>query len=163
MTELQAIESARDCFLNNGYGCAETVLIVLQQAYALENAQDSSPAMALNGGVAWSGNLCGPLSAAAMAAGQLAAQRIGNRRTAKRIARRIIAHCLDEFQAQYGSVNCRDLIRQDIHTEEQHAVFIESGLWRTQCMSQIEFTIRRLYPLCDEQVWRQVLAGLASH
>ena len=69
---------ARELFLDesNTYGCAETVLIVLKETYGLPDASDSAPAMALNGGLAYSGGPCGAVSGAALAIGQLAAQRI---------------------------------------------------------------------------------------
>ena len=73
-------EIARQLFLrdDNHYGCAETSLVALQRAYGLPNADDSSSAMALNGGVAYSGGVCGAISGAAMAVGRLAEQRIGD-------------------------------------------------------------------------------------
>jgi hypothetical protein len=59
-----AIEQARRLFLDrrNVYGCAETTFIVLKTAYGLEDADDSSAAMALNGGVAYGGGPCGAIS-----------------------------------------------------------------------------------------------------
>lgn len=162
MTEQEAIEKARACFLEEGYGCAETALIVLQQVYGLDDATDASPALALDGGVAWSGGICGSLSGAAMAVGKLAAQRIADRRTAKQVARPIVARCMQEFRTQFGAVNCRDLIRRDIYTEEQHAAFIASGIWRDGCLRQIEFTIRYLYPLADSRTWQQVIVRPGS-
>jgi len=52
----------------NTYGCAEVTLIVLQEQFGLPEAGDSSPAMALNGGIGYSGALRGhhrrPLAAA---------------------------------------------------------------------------------------------------
>ncbi len=146
MTEQEAVELARATFITeeNTHGCAETVLIVLQQAYGLPNATDSSPAMALNGGVAWSGGPCGAITGAAMAVGRLSAQRIEDHKEAKRAARAVIAHLMSEFQARYGHTNCSDLIGLDISTPEGHAAFIEDQVWHTVCMDQIEFVLRRL-------------------
>jgi C_GCAxxG_C_C family probable redox protein len=147
LSELEtAVEAARAYFLrpDNLYGCAETTLIVLQQAYGLPEAADSSAAMALNGGVAWRGGLCGALTGAALAIGRLAGQQISDHREAKRVAREITARLLDEFAAEFGQVNCRDLIGLEIATPEGHAQFIESQVWHGPCMRQIEFVIRRL-------------------
>jgi len=159
MTEQEAIERARSYFLteDNIYGCAETTYVVLQEIFGLPNAADSSPAMVLNGGVAWRGGICGAVSGAAMAVGRLAGQRVVGHKNAKRIARHIIDRFIDEFQAVQGCVNCRDLIGQDIHTDEQHTEFIESGIWRDLCMRQIEFAVRKLFPLHDEQIWKRTM------
>jgi len=146
MDEQQAILTARSYFLDdrNLYGCAETTFMVLKEAYGLPEPTDSSATMALNGGIAYSGNLCGALGGAALAVGLLAGQRFADHRRAKVVARRTIMRLMDEFQAQHGAINCRDLTGIDFHDEEQHRGFIESGVWRTRCMSQIETVIRFL-------------------
>jgi C_GCAxxG_C_C family probable redox protein len=164
MIEGQAIERARSYFLTeeNTYGCAETTYIVLQEVFGLSNATDSSPAMVLNGGVAWRGGICGAISGAALAVGRLAEQRVTGHKDAKRIARCIVDRFIDEFQAARGSADCRDLIGQGIHTEEQHTQFIESGIWRDVCMRQIEFAIHRLFAFHDEQVWNQTVRAVET-
>jgi C_GCAxxG_C_C family probable redox protein len=164
MTEREALEQARGYFIteDNIYGCAETTLMVLQQAYGLPDATDSSAAMALNGGVAWSGGICGAISGAAMAVGRLAARRIADHKEAKRAARGIIARLMVDFAQQYGHANCRDLIGLDISSEEGHTAFIEGRMWHTVCMAQIEFVLRNLLLLQDEQVWGETLRQIES-
>lgn len=159
MNEQEAIEKARAYFLtkDNVYGCSETTLIVLQEAYGLPNATDSSPAMALNGGVAWSGGPCGAVTGAAMAVGRLAAQRITDHKEAKQAARSIVAQLMADVSVEYGHVDCRDLIGLDISTADGHAAFIEGKLWHTICMSQIEFILRKLVALQDDHVWKDTL------
>jgi hypothetical protein len=133
---------------------------VLQEAYGLEDAGDCAGAMVFNGGVAWRGSICGVISGAAIAVGGLAAQRVSDHRRAKRIARCIMDRWIETFQAAYGSLNCRDLIGQEIHTEEQHASFIASGVWRDTCMQQIEVAVQGLFSLRDMAVWTQVVSQI---
>jgi C_GCAxxG_C_C family probable redox protein len=164
MDEQQAVELARATFIteDNIHGCAETTLIVLQKAYGLSAATDSSPAMVLNGGVAWSGGCCGAITGAAMAVGRLAAQRIADHKEAKRTARSIIKRLMDDFSAEYDHLNCRDLVGLDISSEEGHATFIEGQVWHTVCMNQIEFSLRRLVALQDDQVWQETIRQLQT-
>ena len=146
MNQQQAIVAARRYFLDdaNHYGCAETIYMVLKEAYRLPEPTDPSAAMVLNGGIAYSGNLCGALGGAALALGMLAGRRIADHKQAKVVARRTMMRLMDEFQAQHGATNCRDLTGIDFRDENQHRRFIESGLWRTRCMGQIETVIRLL-------------------
>ncbi len=162
-TAQDAIERARSYFLreDNLYGCAETTYITLKEAYNLPDPANSSAAMALNGGVAYSGSVCGAISGAALAVGMLAEQRILDHKLAKRIARRIITCLMDQFQAKFQSTNCRDLIQMDIRDERQHQHFIESGIWRTRCIQQIEFAILQLFDLREPEVWERVLHELS--
>jgi C_GCAxxG_C_C family probable redox protein len=153
ITKQEAIEKARAYFLteDHTYGCAETTFMVLKEAYGLPDPADSSPAMALNGGIAYSGSLCGAISGAALAMGMLAERRMPDHKEAKRTARQIVAQLMDEFLATHQSVNCRDLIGMEIRDERQHQQFIESGIWRTRCMAQIEFAIQWCYALGERE------------
>lgn len=158
----KAIEVARAAFLrdDNSYGCAESALVALQTIFELPDPEDSSPAMALNGGIAYSGGMCGAITGAAMALGRLAEQRIGDHREAKGVARRLTQDLIAGFQAKFDSSDCRDLIDYEISILAEHDDFIASDVWRTTCMSQIEFAVERLAPLVDEEIWSKQLAAL---
>lgn len=157
MNAQEVILRARALFLrdDNLYGCAETTFLVLKETFELPWSLDSSPAMALNGGVAYGGNICGAISGAALAVGLLAGHHLPEHKQAKSLARSIIAHLMDEFQRTFGSINCRDLIGMNICTEQGHRDFIQSGLWRTRCMQQIEFCLQHLYPRAIEEIQRE--------
>lgn len=158
----QPIELIRSLFLrdDNHYGCAESSLVALQKLYGLSAAEDSSSAMALNGGVAYSGGICGAISGAAMAVGRLAEQRIDDHKEAKRTARKIIQRVMAEFDAEFGSHNCSGLIEYDISTQSGHDEFIESGVWRDTCMKQLEYSVGRLAGLADPATWDEEVAAL---
>ena len=158
----EAVTLARSLFLrdDNHYGCAETALVALQELYDLPDAADSSAAMVLNGGVAYSGGICGALSGAAMAVGRLAGQRIADHREAKRAARRIIRLLMEDFEREFGSSRCADLIDFEISIPSEHDAFIESGVWRDTCMRQLEFSVGRLHTLANRNVWDEVVASL---
>lgn len=159
-----AVALARTYYLDarNQFGCAETSYIVLKAAFALDEPMDPAAAVALNGGIAYSGGMCGALTGAALALGMLAERRIDDHALAKRVAREIVAATLEAFRAEHGAVDCRDLIGVDLRAPGGHEAFIASGLWREGCMRQIEFVVGRLAPLGDGGAWdgavREVLA-----
>ncbi len=143
---------ARALFLDdaNTYGCAETTLMVLAEAYGLPDAADTAPAMALNGGIAYSGATCGAITGAAMAVGRLTARRIADHNEAKRAVRAATAELMAAFEAEFGATTCRALTGVDLRTDEGHQAFIESGIWRDGCMRQIEMAVARLAALADQ-------------
>lgn len=161
-TNDQATRRVRELFLDdaNTYGCAETTFVVLKEAFGLPGAADSSAAMALNGGIAYSGGTCGAVTGASLAVGMLAGRRIPDHRAAKRVARLVTADLLGAFEAEFGSSACRVLIDHDLRTEAGHQAFIESGVWRDQCMRQIEMAVARLAPLRDEAAWDAAVDAL---
>ncbi len=155
MDQDEAIRRARAAFLDDAHelGCAETTFTVLHEGFGLPGAADPSAAMALNGGVAYSGGTCGAITGAALAVGLLAGVRIEDHGSAKRVARALTARLIDEFEAEHGSAVCRELIGRDIRTAEQHEAFIADGGWRETCMRQIEHAIRSMAPLADAGAW----------
>lgn len=144
-----AVGRARNCFLesDNRFGCAEATLVALKEAFGLPDSADSSPAMALNGGFAYSGGTCGALSGGGLALGQLAEGRLRDHRLAKTMTHSVVQALLDDFADEFGSANCRDLLWMDLRAPGAHDAFIASGIWRDGCMRQIEFVVRRLAPL----------------
>jgi C_GCAxxG_C_C family probable redox protein len=152
MAESEIRERARALFLDDDqlYGCAETMLLVLERRFRLHDRVSSSAVMALNGGVAYAGEICGVLSGGAVAAGLVAAQSEPDHVTAKRRARKATAQLITDFREEFGTVICRDLIGCDLSSDEQHDAFMDGGLWRTVCMRQIEFAATRLAALLEE-------------
>ena len=69
---------------------------------------------------------------------------------------------MDDFHAEYDHVNCRDLAGLDISSEEGHTAFIEGQVWHTVCMNQIEFSLRKLVALQDDQVWQETIRQLQT-
>jgi C_GCAxxG_C_C family probable redox protein len=157
-----AARVARQTFLrdDNYYGCAESALVALQTIFDLPEATDSSAALALNGGIAYSGGMCGAITGVAMALGRLAELRIDDHKEAKRTARRLTQELIAEFQAEFNSTDCRDLIDYEISIPAEHDAFIASNVWRTTCMKQIEFSVERLAPLAEEDSWNERIATL---
>ncbi len=99
------VEHARRLFLEsrNLYGCAETTFAVLKTVYGLDDPEDTSAAMALNGGVGYGGGICGAISGGALAVGLLAGRRLTSHRQAKRVAREVTAQVMDEFAEVHGA------------------------------------------------------------
>lgn len=151
----QAIMVARRYFLrdDNRYGCAESTYIALKTIFGLPSPEDSSPAMVLNGGIAYSGGMCGAITGAALAVGELAGHLLRDQQDAKKLARATIQKLLEEFQKQFSSDQCGVLIPYQISIPAEHEKFIASGIWKTTCMRQIEFVVARLALLKDKNVW----------
>ena len=145
----------RELFLDdsNTYGCAETALVVLQEHFDLPGAGDSSAAMALNGGIAYSGGMCGAITGAALAAGRQAGRLLPDHDRANGEARRVTQVLIADFGREFGAAGCRELTGYDFMEPGQHHAFIESGVWRDACLRQIEFAVERLANLVEAAAW----------
>ena len=148
---MDPVARARDLCLRQGYGCAEATSTALQEHYSLSEPIDAHEAMALNGGIAYSGGTCGAITGAALAVGRMSGSRIGDRDQAKRIARGIVRSVMSAFATKHGATDCRGLTGYDLVTD--HDEFLASGIWETKCMDQIEFVIDALAPLAEASAW----------
>lgn len=158
---IHAAELARTLYLDEDhrYGCAESVYIALKTAYGLDRPDDAAPAMALNGGVAYSGGPCGAITGAALAVGMLAQERIADHAEAKRVARELVADAMDAFEATFGAADCRTLTGYDLRALGGHQAFLESDVWRDACVRQIMFVVGRLAGLADRDAWVDAVRG----
>ena len=137
----------------NTFGCAETALVVLQEHFALTDPGDSSAAMVLNGGIAYSGGMCGAITGAALAAGRLAGCLLPDHSRAKSEARRLTQALIADFSREYGAAECRQLSGYDFMEPGGHHAFIESGVWRDACRRQIEFAVEAMSRLVSAADW----------
>ena len=138
---------------SNTYGCAEVALLVLQEQFGLPEAGDSSAAMALNGGIAYTGGMCGAITGAALAAGRQAGRLLPDHIAAKKEARRVTQALIAEFTAEFGAPGCRELSGYDFTQPGQHHAFIVAGEWRRTCLRQIEFAVAQMTRLVEEAGW----------
>jgi C_GCAxxG_C_C family probable redox protein len=137
----------------NPYGCAESVLLTLQEQFGLPDPTDGAAAMALNGGIAYSGGTCGAATGAAIALGRLAHARVRDRSRAKRIARELTAIVIDDMRAADGAIDCRTLIGIDLQAPGAHEAFLAAGTWRRECLRRLERVVDRLAPLAVTGAW----------
>jgi C_GCAxxG_C_C family probable redox protein len=144
------------------YGCAETTFMTLKSVYGLDGASDPSAAIALNGGIAYSGATCGAITGAALAVGMLAEQRIADHARAKLVARELVHGAMEAFRTAHGAVDCRTLIGYDLRAPGQHEAFLESGLWREACAGQIRTVVAHLAELADAETWDRTVREIES-
>jgi C_GCAxxG_C_C family probable redox protein len=158
----EARRRVRELFLDDGHvhGCAESAFVALKRAFGLPDPDDASPAMALNGGIAYTGATCGAITGAALALGMLAERRLDDHRAAKRAARLLTVELMRRFEEEFGATTCKALTGADLSTEEGHQAFIDGGAWRDGCLRQLESVVTRLAPLGRDDAWISAVSQL---
>lgn len=159
-----AVARAEVLYLNDAhpYGCAETTFMTLKGVYGLAEPADPAAAIALNGGIGYSGGPCGAITGAALAVGMLAEERIEQHDRAKLVARELVHGTMAAFSGAHGTVNCRELVGYDLRAPGQHEAFVESGLWREACMSQIRTVVTHLAGLADPEAWKAAVQEIEA-
>ncbi|ACL06647.1 C_GCAxxG_C_C family protein [Desulfatibacillum aliphaticivorans] len=101
-------------FFDNGFNCAQGVLIMQSETLGLDKETAARIASAFGGGVSRTGNVCGAVAGALMALGM----QFGNQAPNDKVARERAYDKADQFIARFtescGSIICRDLLGLDL-------------------------------------------------
>lgn len=118
------------------HGCSQMTLRAIQEVLGLVDNNVFKAASALAGGVVRSGEVCGALTGALMAVGQVYGRdrlEVTSESINYRRAMALGTKVFEEFKNYYGSVRCRDIqVRlfgryYDIRTPEGYREFLNSG------------------------------------
>ncbi len=137
--------------LDEKYNCAQSVFAACATDAGLTEAQRLALAAAFGGGVVGQGEICGALTGALMALGEMHSAVIAadpaaghddpaaghNAVHAK--AKELIA----AFRAAHGSILCRELTGCLLHTEEGQRSFKERDVHHTVCAKLVAFATDR--------------------
>ena len=126
--------------LETKYNCAQAVFAACATDEGLTEAQRLALSAAFGGGAAKQGEICGALSGALMALGEmrskiLAADPAAGRDAVTAQAQEMIA----AFRVAHGSILCRDLTGCLLYTEEGQRSFNEQDLRHKVCARLVAF------------------------
>jgi C_GCAxxG_C_C family probable redox protein len=110
-------ERALLCF-DNGFNCAESVLMAVEESLQLDGSQSQRLATAFGAGIARQGYVCGCLSGAAMAVGLAVGRVEGSDQESKELVYEIVGRIFDEFSERLHAVECRQLTGVDFSAKE---------------------------------------------
>jgi C_GCAxxG_C_C family probable redox protein len=135
----QAAKRSRELFASAGYYCAESVLLAIAEQQGIQSDVIPRIATGFCSGMADTCGLCGAVSGAMMGIGLLNGVRTpGDDRAANYAA---VRKLLAQFEAKFGSTNCRVLTGCDLGTPEGQAQFRASGQGE-RCTSYVEEATR---------------------
>jgi C_GCAxxG_C_C family probable redox protein len=112
----------------NGYNCAQSVLLALYEHIAPDGKSKLIPktAAGFGGGIGRCGSVCGALTGSVMAVGiKYAPNEPGMEKRAKTYAN--AKALFQQFEKQHGTTLCRDLIKCDLSKPEEAAKFRQEG------------------------------------
>ena len=119
-----AAETAKAMMQERRGHCAQAILTSVSEQASSEKVDYDTLmkiASAFSGGIARTGNVCGAVTGALMALGF----KYGGQDSTK--VNDVAKKFLDEFETVHGSVICREMINQDLITDEDVAKAFKTG------------------------------------
>ncbi|WP_019176449.1 C-GCAxxG-C-C family protein [Methanomassiliicoccus luminyensis] len=117
---------------NEGFACSQICLSELSEEVGIDQALAKRIA-ALFGGGAWSGEMCGAVSGCIMALGLRYGNCEPNDLSGRELSITKMHEFKKRFEAEYGSIVCRDIMGYDISTPEGMEKILEENLFETRC------------------------------
>jgi C_GCAxxG_C_C family probable redox protein len=137
-------QRAVELFSQN-YNCAQSVYAACATGKGLSEAQRLALAAPFGGGVARQGEICGALTGALLALGEIEGGAMAADPVAGRNALYARARQLTEaFRAAHGSILCRELTGCALDTEAGQRSFKERGLHQNLCTKLVGFVAEEL-------------------
>ena len=125
----ESIAQRSAALFESGFYCAESVLLAVAEARNVGCKLIPQIATGFCSGVARSCGMCGAVSGAILAIG-LAMGRTSAGESVDNVYK-AVGSVLDEFEAEFGSLNCQSLLSCDLGTEDGQRFFHERKLYAT--------------------------------
>jgi C_GCAxxG_C_C family probable redox protein len=136
-------------FFKEGFICAESVLMAMQDYLGLEN--NPSLATGFGAGIGRKGSLCGAVSGAILAINlKYGRQTAEDKESIKQAYLRALEF-YNRFEEKMGSAICYDIIKCDLKTEEGQKIFKENNLLEEKCFKCVEASIDILLDIFEER------------
>ena len=130
---------------NSGYNCAQSVVEAFREETGLDRETARKVAAGFGGGLGRMAETCGAVSGAAIVLGLS----FGDPEPAAAKARTYekVKLFIETFKQYYGSVVCREILGEDISTEDGLKRANEQGLFEKKCNGIVKDSVKILNEL----------------
>ncbi len=125
-------DSAVQCF-TNGFNCAQAVFTTYCEELGLDKETALKISCAFGGGMGLIGETCGAVTGAFMVIGLKYGKSKADDNAAKDKTYALVKEFSKRFKAEFGSVNCKELLKYDIGNLEEMKKAAEEGLFKSLC------------------------------
>jgi C_GCAxxG_C_C family probable redox protein len=110
----------------SGFFCAESVLVAIAESRGIQSDWIPKIATGFCSGIARTGGMCGAVSGAIMGINLVAGR--SSPSESMEFSFTLTQKLVSQFEGQFGSVNCRQLIGCDLASEAGQRTFMENNL-----------------------------------
>lgn len=135
-------------FMEEGYTCAESVLLAVSQEFEIEYEIPTHMAMCFGGGIGLTGVVCGAVSGAVMAIGLIKGPAANMQEffqimpLAQELRRR--------FEKEMTTINCRELTGFNLSTPEKFQEYMNTDINEKVCIPAVDTAYRLVMELLNE-------------
>jgi len=132
-------------FFNEGFNCAESVLMAMQEYLGLE--KNPAFATSFGAGIGRKGSVCGAVPGGVLAINLKYGRQKAEDKESIGQAYSKALEFYNKFEEKMGSAICYDIIKCDLKTEEGQKIFKDENLLKEKCFKCVETSINILLDL----------------
>jgi C_GCAxxG_C_C family probable redox protein len=133
----QASQRSRELFMS-GFFCAESVLLAIAESQGIQSDLIPKIATGFCSGISRTGGMCGAVSGAIMGINLVAGR--SSPSESLEFSYSLTQKLISQFERQFGSANCRQLMGCDLATEAGQRYFLENNLMERCYQYAVEAT-----------------------
>jgi len=135
---------------NKGFNCAQAVLSSHCEEYGLEDEIAKKIACGFGGGMGHSAETCGAVSGALMLIGLKYGKYRESDNESKEKTYKLANEYITNFKKEYGTINCRELIKYDLGNEEELIKARASGIFGELCPKLIKRSVELVEKILNQ-------------
>lgn len=148
MKQKKALSEKAAALFQEGYNCAQSVLLTMFEHWNGKNEVIPKIATAFGGGIGRCGSVCGALTGGVMALG------IKYGTNEPSLEKRLKAYELaqkfyERFEKQHGSVLCRELIGYNLSNPAELEYANNAKVFEEKCTNFVRKAVENLMELCE--------------
>jgi C_GCAxxG_C_C family probable redox protein len=141
-------QAAAECF-KCGYNCAQSVFSAIAPEFDVDYETALKVAGAFGGGMGRMGETCGVVTGAFMAIGLKYSKTKFGEETQRDKGYELVREFTKRFEDKYGSITCRDLLKEDIGSPEGRERINALNLHRDVCYKLVQDSISMVEDLLE--------------
>ena len=141
-------ENRASRFMEEGYTCAESVLLAVKQEFEIEGEVPTHMAMCFGGGIGLTGAVCGAVSGAVMAIGLIKGPAANMQEFFQIMP--LVQELRRRFEKEMTTMNCRELTGFDLTTPEKFQEYMNTDTNEKVCIPAVDTAYRIALDILNE-------------
>ena len=142
------IDARMNELYDEGYFCAETVLMVVAEREGIKSKIIPRIATGLCAGFARTSGLCGALSGAILALNMIYGRDLPHEPKDKNYE--VVEKIIGMFEEKFGSTNCTELCECDLRTKEGQIKFVDENIIEKKCIGYSIVATKMVIQILEE-------------
>lgn len=149
MIKKSAVSEEAAKHFNDGYNCAQSVLLAMFEYWNGQNVLIPKIATGFGGGIGRCGSVCGALAGGVMAIGTKFGTNVASAESRQQ-SYELSQALYRQFELRHGTVLCRELINYDLSKPEELEKAHEAKVFDRKCASYLRSVIEILLGLSEK-------------